>query len=352
MGTVLVSVLVVVVATIAIWLGSEWLEEASAKLAVYYDLPPVVQGGIIAAAGSSFPELASVVFAALAGSFDLGVGAIIGSAIFNVLVIPALAVLIPGRPMDATRTLVHKEALFYLLAVVVFFFTLALALIYNPTVSGLTATANGSLTATPAGSSLSGELTRPLVVFPLLVYVLYLFLQWQDTADYAGRIETIRVDVVRSWGKLGAGLFVILVAVHQLVDAVLTLGETAGTPEFLWGVTIVAAATSLPDALVSVQAASKARDVASIANVLGSNTFDLLVVIPIGVLLTGAASVNFEIAAPMMGCLVIATTLLFVALRTDLVLSRRESYVLLGSYGLFVGWATLEAVGVIGFLGA
>ena len=324
---VALQVAIIVVATVAIWFGSDWLEEASAKLSVYYDLPPVVQGGIVAAIGSSFPELASVVFAAFAGSFGLGVGAIVGSAIFNVLVIPALAVVLSPGHVTATRTLVHKETLFYMLAIVVLFLTFALALIYYP-----------------AGGSLSGELTRPLVALPLAVYGLYLFLQWQDTSDFEGRMETTRVNPRRQWGRLTAGLLVILVAVHQLVEAVLVLGETAGTPEFLWGVTIVAAATSLPDALVSLQAAGKNHDVASIANVLGSNTFDLLVIIPIGVLITGTAPVDFAITAPMMGCLVVSTVLLFVMLRTDLILSQREAYVLLVAYGLFVLWVIGEAL--------
>lgn len=323
-------VVVILLATVAIWVGSEWLEEASAKLAFYYDLPPVVQGGIIAAVGSSFPELASVVFAALAGSFGLGVGAIVGSAIFNILVIPALAVLVAGTPVESTRTIVHKETLFYLLSVVVLFLTFALALIYYP--------GNGSL---------SGELTRPLVLLPLAVYVLYLFLQWQDTADYAGRVESFSIRPRRQWAFLLLGLLVILVAVERLVNSVIVLGDAAGTPDFFWGVTIVAAATSLPDALVSIKAAGKGRDVASIANVVGSNTFDLLVVIPIGVLLTGTALVDFAITAPMMGCLVLATILLFVTLRTDLLLTRREAYVLLLAYVGFVGWVLLEALAIV-----
>ncbi len=338
MSGVALAVVVVGLTTAAIWVGSSWLEDASARLATYYDLPPVVQGGLIAAAGSSFPELASVIFAALAGSFGLGVGAIVGSAIFNVLVIPAMAVLVSGRPLDATRTLVHKETLFYLLAVVVLFLTFALALIYNP------------VGAEQAGDSLSGEITRLLALLPLVVYILYLFLQWQDTVDYTPQPSTQNINPLKQWGWLLAGLLVILVAVERLVDAVIVLGDAAGTSDFLWGVTIVAAATSLPDTLVSVQAADKERDVASIANVVGSNTFDLLVVIPVGVLLTGAATVNFAITAPMMGCLVAATVLLFVTLRTQLALTKVEAYLLLGAYGAFVAWVLAEALAVVNLL--
>ena len=333
MWTVLLAVVAVVVSTVFIWIGSEFLEDASARLASHYDLPPVVQGGIIAAAGSSFPEFASVVFAALAGSFALGVGAIVGSAVFNVLVIPALAVLLSPGGVDANRTLVHKETLFYMLAVVVLFLTFALALIYNP-----------------GSAELTGELTRPLVVLPLLVYGLYLFLQWQDTIDRGSTVSVGRVNHRKQWGLLGLGLLIILVAVFVLVEAVLELGSTFDVPEFLWGVTIVAAATSLPDALVSMQAAGKNRDVASIANVLGSNTFDLLVVIPVGILIIGTEPVDFGTTAPMMGALVAATVVLFVTLRTGLVLTEREAYVLLVTYGLFLLWVVLEAANLVSIL--
>lgn len=332
-GLIVLAVLAVIVSTAIIWAGSDWLEEASARLAIHYDLPPVVQGGIIAAAGSSFPEFASVVIAALAGSFDLGVGVIVGSAVFNVLVIPAFAVVLSPGDIDATRTLVHKETLFYMMAIVVLFLTFALALIYNP-----------------GDATLTGELTRPLMLVPIGVYALYLFLQWQDTVDYRGPKARSTVNVRKQWGLLVLGLGVIIGGVWMLVEAVMYLGAAFDVPNFLWGVTIVAVATSLPDALVSIRAADKNRDVASIANVLGSNIFDLLVVLPVGVVIIGSETVDFAVTAPMMGVLVAATVLLFVTLRTGLTLSQHEAYTLLASYGLFLVWIAGEGTGVVSVL--
>ena len=80
-----VRVAVIVVVTGMIWVGSGWLESAAEELSSYYGLPAVVQGSVVVAVGSSFPELASVVVTALSGSFGMGVGAVVGSAIFNVL---------------------------------------------------------------------------------------------------------------------------------------------------------------------------------------------------------------------------------------------------------------------------
>jgi cation:H+ antiporter len=326
-----VAAVVVVAATVAVWKGSDWLEGASDRLSTYYGLPQVVQGAVVSAVGSSFPELASVVFAGLAGSLELGVGAIVGSAIFNILVVPAAAGLTTDGRVEANRALVYKEAQFSMLSVSVLLITFALGVIYYPV----------------AGTSLSGEVTRPLALLPLCLYGLYLFIQAQDTADFERDDEPESVDPYRQWATLVAGLVVILVAVEQLVGEVEAVGTSLGVSQFLLGVTIVAAATSLPDALVSVRAAKADRGVASLANVLGSNTFDLLVAIPVGVLLVGSTEIDFAMAVPMFAALTAATVLLFTALRTDMSLSRLESYLLLCAYGAFVAWVLAEVSGVL-----
>ena len=330
----LVHVAVILGATAAIWIGSGWLEAAAETLSGYYGLPAVVQGSVVVAVGSSFPELVSVLVAALVGVFDMGVGALVGSAIFNVLVIPALSGLSAEGPLESSRTIVYKEAQFYMIAVAALVVTFSLAVIYVPVPS----------------TAIAGELTRPLALIPLALYGLYLFIQYQDVGD--ADMETIRdgIDVRRQWGKLAAGLLVIVVTVERLVASVESLGTTFGIPEFLAGVTIVAAATSLPDTLVSLRTAEAGRGATSLGNVLGSNTFDLLVAIPLGVLLVGRVEVNFSTAVPMFGVLTAATVLLFAALRTDLSLTTRESYLLLAAYALFIAWVVAETVGVTGLL--
>ena len=328
--TPLVAVLVIAAATAVIWIGSGWLESSAEHLSAHYGLPPIVQGSIVVAVGSSFPELSSVVFTALAGVFDMGVGAIVGSAIFNILVIPALAGIVADEPLSANRTLVYKEAQFYMIAVATFIITLSFAVIYFPL---------------GGDRALVGELTRSLALIPLFMYGLYLFIQWQDVSEYAAEEPPDR-PIAREWATLAAGLLAILLAVEQLVGGVEILADTFGIPDFLAGVTIIAAATSLPDALVSIRAARAGNALTSLGNVLGSNTFDLLVAIPIGVLIVGAVSVDFAVAVPMLGILTLATVLLFGFLRTDLSLTTPESVFLLGAYIVFVLWVVAETIGV------
>ncbi|MEF8775622.1 MAG: sodium:calcium antiporter [Haloarculaceae archaeon] len=325
------AVIVILAATAVVWVGSAWLERSAEGLSAHYGLPPVVQGSVVVAVGSSFPELASVVVTALTGIFDMGVGAIVGSAIFNVLVIPGLAALATEEPLESNRAIVYKEAQFYMIAVSVIVITFALAVIYVPV---------------PGGNGLQGLITRPLALLPLLLYGLYVFIQWQDVSDHVAPEPPEEVDLARAWAKLAGGLLLIVVAIEQLVGGVEVVGATFGVPEFLAGMTIIAAATSIPDALVSVRSARGGSHVTSLGNVLGSNTFDLLVAIPIGVLIAGATSVDFATAVPMFGVLTLATVALFAVLRTDLTLSTQEAVGLLLAYLLFVAWVGAESAGL------
>lgn len=318
-----------VIATAVVWIGSRWFETAADRLATGYGVPAVVQGALITAVGSSMPELVSVLVATLLhGEFELGVGGIVGSAVFNLLVIPALAVLAEPGGMETRHELAYKEALFYMLAVATLLLTFSLAVIYNPV----------------EGPGLRAEVPRLLVAFPLVIYALYVFTQYFDTTEHEGEADPT-VSRLRAWLRFGVGLVLIVIGVEGLVRAAIGLGNAFGTPAFLWGMIVVAAGSSVPDAFVSVAAARSDRPSVSLANVLGSNTFDLLVAVPVGVLAAGTLTITFAHVVPMMGFLMAATIVFFVIVRTDMLLSEPEAYTLLGVYGLFVAWLLLESVG-------
>ncbi len=328
--SILALIVLTVVSTAIVWAGSRLLDTASQRLALYYGLPAVVQGAVIVAIGSSFPELASVVLAVLIhGTFDLGVGTIVGSAIFNILVIPAVAAL-TRSPLRVNRAVVYKEAQFYMLSIAVLLLTFSFGVIYNTN-----------------GSTSVSEIGRPLALIPLAVYGLYLFIQYQDIVDYEPPINTETIVISREWLRLAVALVLIVIAVEGLIRAALGFGELFDSPEFIWGLVIVAAGTSLPDAIMSVRAAARDEGDVSLANVLGSNTFDLLVALPVGVMLVGTVTVDYALAVPMMGVLTLATIILFTLMRTDLAITRREAWVLAGSYGLFVVWIAIETVGLV-----
>ncbi|MFW6003554.1 MAG: sodium:calcium antiporter [Halanaeroarchaeum sp.] len=323
------SLVLIVASTLVIWKGSEYFEGAAERLSKHYGLPVAFHGAIVVAVGSSFPEVSSVVISTVFhDDFSLGVGAIVGSAIFNLLVIPALSAFF-SEELGTTRSLVHKDAQFYIISVLILFIVFALGATY-----------------VPGGTNSAAILTPPLAIIPLATYGVYLFLHQQDVEDDE-RERTPGIDSARAWGTLAVALLVIAVGVEGLVRAALTLGDRFGTPSFLWGLTVIAAATSLPDAFVSIRAAKQNDSVTSLTNVLGSNTFNLLVAIPIGVLLAGSATINFLTAIPTMGFLAFATLVFVVFTRTDLELTDLEAAGFLGLYVLFLVWMTLESIGVI-----
>ena len=177
-----VAAVLALVSTGVIWIGSEQLERGAGRLSRYYGLPVAVHGAVVVAVGSSFPELSSVVISTvLHGEFSLGVGAIVGSAIFNLLVIPAVSA-IASEELEATRDIVHKDAQFYIISVLVLFLTFALGATY-----------------VPGGTNEAAILTPTLALLPLVTYGVYVFLQYQDTRDHAPSPPP-DIDLGREWG--------------------------------------------------------------------------------------------------------------------------------------------------------
>lgn len=326
-----------IVSTAIVWKGSEWLESSGEKLSTYYQVPPLIQGSVVLAVGSSFPELSTAVIStARHGEFELGVAAVIGSALFNILMIPALAELYGEGRLASTRDLLYKETQFYLVAIAVLLLVFSFAVIYNPI-------------SNTFGARL-GEMTRSLSLLPLGLYAVYVYLQYQDAVDHTP--DEVPDDI--SLGKQGSillgSLAIILVGVEGLVQSALRFGEVFDTPSFLWGVTVVAAGTSVPDAFVSIRASRSGNAVTSVANVLGSNIFDLLVCIPAGVLVAGAVSINYSVGVPMMGMLALATLFVLLLMRSEMALTNREAWGLISLYVVFVLWMGVETFGTINLI--
>ena len=336
---ILLWVVIAVVGSAVVLRGSSLLESSAELLSLFYGLPPVVHGAVVVAIGSSFPELSSTVLATLVhGEFELGLSVVIGSAIFNILVIPGLSGVASPNGMKTDKEVVYRDGQFYMLGVAVFVLTLALALIYN----------GGS--DNPVGGEFAGEMSRPLALLPLGLYGLYIFIQKQEVSDYDAGERPEGINVAKQWGRLGLSLVLVVAGVEALVRAALFFGDETGIPPFVWGITVIAAVTSVPDALISINLARKDEGVVSLSNVLGSNSFDLLVAVPVGVLIAGTVQFQFDIAMPLVVFLGIATVVLFIQVRTGLVLTKRESIILLGMYAVFIVWMVLEQVDVLSIL--
>lgn len=334
-------------AAAALWFSCGRLEAASHRLGTYYRLPDVVKGSVITAVASSFPELATAVLAIpVHADFELGLAAIIGSAIFNILIIPACSVFAIGRGLSANRAVVYREAQFYLVSVVALLLVICLAVIYG---------GSGPL-AEPTSTVISGTFTWQLALIPIALYGVYLYIQFEEVKEHRANGEadaTPRPEGSpwRDWATLILMMGVIFLGVEVLIRVATNLGQLLGTPTFLWGLTVVAAATSIPDTFISVKAARLGRSESSISNALGSNVFDLLIAVPAGVLIAGSITVNFTQTVPLMGFLMIATVVVLAFMLRDMKISIREAWTMTLMYIGFGTWMALEAFGVTSILG-
>jgi cation:H+ antiporter len=324
---------IVAIATGIIWKACNYLEDACQELALCYGLPDSVKGSTVMAISSSFPELVTVVLATgIHGDFELGLATIIGSAIFNILVIPGTSVFFRSGSLEAGRNVIYREAQFYLISVLIIIVTLSFAVIYNPTTVG----------------SINGKLTSSLMVLPLLFYVLYIYIQYQEMRDHKPEEKEQASSALKSWGKLIISMLLVTIGVEMLIRMVIELGEMFTIPSYFWGATILAAATSIPDLFVSVKAVQRKLGTASLTNAFGSNIFDLLVVLPAGVIIAGAVSFNYPRIIPMIMFLVFATVAFIIMARSSSELTNNNGKVLLLLYVGFIVWMGSEYIGVGG----
>jgi cation:H+ antiporter len=266
------------------------------------------------------------------GDFELGLATIIGSVVFNILVIPGTSVFFRTGSLQAGRNVIYREAQFYLISVLIVMVTLSFAVIYNPTTV----------------ASLNGTLTSALMILPLLFYMLYIYIQYQEVRDHKPEVREHGSTALKSWGKLLISMVLVTIGVEMLIRMVIELGDMFTTPSYFWGATILAAATSIPDLFVSVKAAQRKLSTASLTNAFGSNIFDLLVVLPVGVIVAGAVGFNYPRIIPMMMFLLFATVAFLVLARSGSELTNNNGKVLLMLYVGFIVWMGTEYIGVGG----
>lgn len=247
-----------------LYVGAEGFVRGSAGLAERLGISRLVIGLTLVAFGTSAPELAVSLLAALKGTTALAVGNVVGSNIANIGLILAIAALI--RPLKVRSSIVRREVpfmiavslLFYLLAlngaisrldggVLIATLGLFLALMFVYRAEGLLEESETSLEAPlSAGASPSNSKTKALVLSGLLA--------------------------------LG-GLLVLLVGARLLVDSAVVLARALGVSEGVIGLSLVAVGTSLPELATSVVAALRRETAISVGNIVGSNIFNLLSVI-------------------------------------------------------------------------
>ena len=285
----------IIIATIVIWRAGDFFEPAAGFIQERRQLPESVKAAVIDAIASSFPEFCVAVIAVIMlGQAEVGISSIIGSALYNVLVIPAAAGLIASTPMKINHEVVWRDNLFYMGVVL-----LLLAALVLPQFSVDVANPEPN-------TQYWGILVALLFLGVYLVYVLMLHHSYEkykkEHADDETMLETATehekeeekliniTNEKEAWLWIAGMMALMGLASHVLVDASITLGELVGIDPVIMGFVVIAAGTSVPDTVLSVISAQEGNYDAAISNVFGSNIFDICVCLSVPILISLAMS--------------------------------------------------------------
>lgn len=305
--------------------GAELLVRGAVRLAAAAGVSSLVIGLTVVAFGTSAPEFAVSLGAGVRGQADIALGNVIGSNIFNVLLILGLSALIV--PLVVARQLVRVDV---------------------PLMVGVSL-----LTVAAALDGRIGRVEGLLLAAGLVAYV-----WWSIRASRLQPPPAVAGEIVpdargrRAWSWwLGsamlalAGLGLLVLGAHCMVDGAVAMARLLGVSELVIGLTIIAAGTSLPEVATSVVAAIRGERDIAVGNVVGSNLFNLLGVLGVTALVSphgvrvAEAALAFDL--PVMAAVAIVCLPVFF---TGATISRWEGALLLAYYGAYVAYLLLDAV--------
>jgi cation:H+ antiporter len=288
--------LIVGISILVLAKSAYWLVESAARIANRFGISHLVIGLTIVAFGTSAPEFAVSLSAALRGMGSIAVGNVVGSNIFNLCIILGMAAIV--RPIKITKKLVNRDCVFLLLGTV-----LLSAFIFN----------------------LSIGRVEGGVLFLLLIFYVGNHVRKREAP------EDVEVPSEKAkWSDvflLAVGITGTIVSAHFLVSSSINIARAAGISEWVIGVTLVAFGTSIPELAVSLIAIIKKHHAISAGNLIGSDIFNMFGVVGVAGIM---APMSFDIGARVDVFLLIGIVgLVMVFMRTGWILSRKEGMLLI-----------------------
>jgi len=317
---------------IVLVLGAEFLVRGSVRLAERAGVSPLLIGLTIVGFGTSTPELVTSVQAAMIGSPGIAVGNIVGSNIFNVLVILAIAAMI--QPLAVAEGALRRDGvlvvattlLFAAIAVVWSLDRIAGVLLLGGLAAYLAAAWRQERAAEAAGGPHGAAFDRAEAF---------------EAADPALRPVAAPRGEAGGWivplAFAVGGLVLLVVGSRFLVGGAIDLARILGVSETVIGLTIVAAGTSMPELATSALAAMRRQADVAIGNVLGSNIYNVLGIGGVTALIAPTA-VPPEIIRFDLPVMVLVSVALLALLATGRRLSRGEGVVLFALYLGYLWW--------------
>lgn len=267
----LLNALWIVVGVVLVLWGADRLTEGAVAVAERLRVPQIVIGLTILALGTSMPELCVSVVSALKGTPDLAVGNVVGSNIFNALLIVGVAALV--APMTILRSTVFKDVPCALVASVVLLMMcqndwvitrLDGAILFVFFLVFMRLTIKGATSAQPAPQAAQGETTQGQTA-------------QEAAADEASAKQPMKGWLAGLW--MVVGLAALIGGSNLFVGGATEVARALNVSDAVIGLTIVAGGTSLPELATSVVAAKKGNSGIAIGNVLGSNVLNILFIL-------------------------------------------------------------------------
>jgi len=316
---------IIIGVALVIW-GADRLTEGAASLARGLHVPEIVIGLTILAAGTSAPELFVSLTSALKGTSDLAVGNVIGSNIFNAMLIVGCSAAV--APMTISHSTVSKDIPFALIASVLMFL-LCFDDMNSPHLWGNEISRSDGLIL--------------LVVFG--AFMIYTFKkarrdgQIKDREELDDEVEKLPLDKKAIWKNvlwMAIGLACLIYGSNLFVDAASYVAYRFGVRQSVVGLTIVAGGTSLPELATSVVAARKGQSALAIGNAIGSNVFNILLILGMTAVICPMRIMGINIIDLSM--MIISMGLLWMFAYTKYTVSRREGFLLIGGFMLYMAW--------------
>lgn len=310
----LAPILWILAGLILLTVGADRLVAGASRLATRLGIPSLVIGLTVVAFGTSAPELAVSTAGALKGSSDLALGNVVGSNLFNILFILGACALI--LPLAIGRQLIRVDVPVMILASLLCW-----------------------------GMCADGRMSRMEGIVLLAGLAAYTWVQVviarrhrQQQGSEQGTAPASTAQISPAWSVLWVvvGLVLLVVGADWLVDGSVRLARWLGISELVIGLTIVAAGTSLPEVATSIMATIKGEREIAVGNVVGSNIFNIGVVLGLSVVISGNLPVSPDCLALDMPLMVLTAVVCLPFFISGHRLSRLEGGVLLAAYAGYV----------------
>ena len=307
-----IQLILLVVGFVLLIKGSDFFVDGSSNIASILKIPTLIVGLTIVAFGTSAPEAAVSITSSLSGNNALAVSNVIGSNLFNMMLIIGLCALL--RELKIGRDVLNKDLPFLVV---------------------ITAILSGFIIIGWSISRVEG-----IILFLLIIgYVSYLVYSAKNTKE-AQIVEKPKMSLLRSIIYIVGGVAGIIIGADFVVDSASYIAIAFGMSETLVGLTIVAIGTSLPELVTSLTALKKEENQLIIGNVIGSNIFNILFVL-------GASSIISPITinpnmivdiALMLG----VTILFFIFGKTQDKYDKKEGFILVALFIAYMAFAIMR----------